>query len=286
MKTALFFLALAVASPAWTADPTTFAQALAGQSIPFTRKLSDLNSDWRRFTTSASADAPATSATYLALLGAAGAGRNAYFTKGDTLNIEGEIFLIAYRLESKPVDIQALIRGGGPRGGQMPEPEKPTPDSPLALALLSIRSLGALNDIRPFELESELAGGDTSDAAREEAREKAARAANLNHLRQIGLALKLYVTDGDKTLPPMQSTETAAKALQPYAQGQNLFANVLPNPALAAKKPADIANPGQTIAFYEAAAANGTRGILYLDGRVERVTEAKWNELKKTARLP
>jgi hypothetical protein len=84
----------------------------------------------------------------------------------------------------------------------------------------------------------------------------------------------------------MQTTEAAAKALKPYASGPNLFDNVRPNPALTGKKPADFPKPGEIVTFYEAAPTNDTRGVLYLDGRVERVTETKWTELKKAAQLP
>jgi hypothetical protein len=171
--------------------------------------------------------------------------------------------------------------------GQPPAPEKPTPDSALTLCLLHLRTLDSFTDIRPFELEVELAGGDTSPAALEEAREKAAKASGLQNLKAIGVALIAYAQDGDKTLPPMKDAAATRKALEPYCKIKDAFDGTYqPNPSLSGRKFAEIEKLGEIVAFYEEKPVNETRAVLYLDGRCERVAETKWPALKKASQIP
>ena len=60
----------------------------------------------------------------------------------------------------------------------------------------------------------------------------------------------------------------------------------LPNASLSGKKFADIAKPGGIVAYYESKPANDMRAVLYLDGKVERIVETKWAELKKASDIP
>jgi hypothetical protein len=184
-------------------------------------------------------------------------------------------------MQTKTPDMTVMMRG------QPPAPEKPTPDTTLTLCLLHPRTIDAFTDIRPFDLETELAGGDTSPAALEEARDKAAKASGLQNLKAIGVALLAYAQDGDKTLPPMKDNDATRKALEPYCKIKDAFNNgYLPNPSLSGRKLADIEKPGETVAFYETKPNNDTRAVLYLDGRCERIAETKWGALKKSSQIP
>lgn len=50
---------------------------------------------------------------------------------------------------------------------------------------------------------------------------------------------------------------------------------------------AEFEKPDRVVLFYEAAAAgDGTRGVLFLDGHVDRLIEQQWKKLKDTAKLP
>ena len=262
---------------------------LSGTPFPLALQLKDLNSEWRRINVANAGDPAGLPRAYAAMLGGA-AGGGVFYTKGETVNVEGQSYLIAYRLQTKPIDWQAMMRGGF--GNKPPEPEKPTPESTVVLSLLHLATAGSISDIRPFNLEVELAGGDSSPAAIEEARDQAAKAAGLQDLRDLGQALLAYAKDGDKSLPPMKDAESARKALEPYvknketlarAEGKDLYQ---PNPALSGRKFAEIEKPGDVVAFYESKPANDSRGVLYLDGRVERIAESKWRELKKAAKIP
>ncbi len=288
---ATILLALAVAAIAH-AEKTTLKDFLADKTVPLTLQLKDLNSDWRRVNIGGAADAAAGPArAYTALLGLAGGGGGPYYTKGDTVVLEGETYLIAYRAQTKPIDYATLLRGGM-RAEQMPKPEPPSPESLLALALVHLRTAGSLTDIRPFDLETELAGGDTSAAALDEARDKAGRATGLQHLRALGVALLAYAQDGDKTLPPLQDLAATRKALLPYVKEEAVFAHpdtkepYRANAALAGKKLAAIAQPADTIVFYEAKPVSNTRGVLYLDGHCKRIPESEWPEVKRQSNLP
>jgi len=267
-----------------------FADLLDDKTAPLTLRLKNLDSDWRRFTLSGSGGSPAVQGFALAMLGAMGGGGNCYYTRGQTITRAGATFLVAYRLAGKPVDMSLMMRRG-PEG--MPPPEKPTPESELLLCLLPVRNLEPMLDIRRFDLELEMTGGDTSAGALAEAREKAATARGLGHLHQIGLGLLAYAAEGDKSLPPLKDVAATKKALLPYCGNKEAVFNVpgtnqpyLPNPSLAGRKLAEIANPAEIIVFYEAQPAQPTRAVLYLDGHTERVNEANWPALKKASSIP
>ena len=277
MKHLILFLALTVAFAARA--ETNFKDLLAGKTAPLALKLKDLTADWRRFNTGSDTASPAgISRIYATMLGG---GSGGYYSRGETVSAEGESYLIAYRLQTKPLDMTVMMRG------TPPAPEKPTPDSTLTLCLLHLRTLDSFTDIRPFDLEVELAGGDTSPTALEEARDKAAKVSGLQNLKAIGVALLAYAQDGDKTLPSMKDADATRKALEPYCKIKDAFKDPYqPNPTLSGRKVADIEKPGETVAFYEAKPSGDTRAVLYLDGRCERIAETKWPELKKSSQIP
>jgi hypothetical protein len=291
MKPPLFFVALLLSVTHLPAETVTIKDALAGKVAPLTMKLGDLNRDWYRINVGVKGGpevAGGASRAYLGLM-LGGMGDSGCYTRGDTVTVEGEAFLIAYRLVTKPIDMTVMMRGGA---NALPAPEKPTPDSPLSLSLVHLRTVDGLSNIRPFDLEAELTGGDTSDIAVEEAREAAAKARGLQNLRQIGLALIAYAQDGDKTLPAMKDAETTRKALEPYCKAKNVFTSpdtkelYVPNASLSGKKLADITGRENIVAFYDSQPVNGARGVVFLDGHTERVSDDKWTALKKSSQIP
>jgi hypothetical protein len=283
---------LAAVTTAATAEG--FEEVLAGRHGPLTLKLRELDGEWRRFRLGGGSGADGGEQFLAMMLGAGGAagGSEVYYTKGRTVHVGGEVYLVAWRLTPRSIQAGALTGLLHGRPEQMPPAEKPTPDTELALSLLHLRTAGNLLDIRPFSLELELTGGDTSPAALEQAREQAARALRLEQLRHIGAALLLYVKDGERTLPPMNDVAATQRALLPYGPGREIFTDprsgrsYLPNSSLAGRKYADIPDPGGQVAFYEPEPVDNTRGVLFLDGRVARVPESEWNELKRKSNIP
>jgi prepilin-type processing-associated H-X9-DG protein len=290
MKQALLLLAFFTATNL-LAENATIKDVLAGKVAPLSLKLGDLNREWSRLSigTKSAPDVMGGSRAYLAMMLGGSFGDGACYTRGDTVSVEGETFLIVYRLVSKPIDMSVMMRGGP---NALPAPEKPTPDSALSLSLVHLRMVEGLSSIRPFDLEVELAGGDASDAALEEARESAAKARGLQNLRQIGLGLLAYAQDGDKTLPAMKDAEEAGKALAPYCKNKDVFTSpdtkqlYTPNASLSGRKLAEIAGREGIAAFYDAKPVNGSRGVVFLDGHVERVPEAKWPNVKQASQIP
>jgi phosphate-selective porin len=105
------------------------------KNIPNTVKLKEMTTEWRGFSVSGQFDF----SNFQAILGSMfdGAFNFYYYTKGQTINISGETYIIAYSLQSKP--------------------EKIGDDTPLALSLLNLKTIGSLTNIRPFDLRSEVA---------------------------------------------------------------------------------------------------------------------------------
>lgn len=118
-------------------------------------------------------------------------------------------------------------------------------------------------------------------------------AASQKNLHLIGLALIAYAQDHNGTLPPAQTPGIARKVLTFYAGSDKIWARAdngqayLPNPKMSGRKTGHISNPDEWVAFYEAnPASDGTRGVVFLDGSVARITLADWPRVKKASKLP
>ncbi len=84
----------------------------------------------------------------------------------------------------------------------------------------------------------------------------------------------------------------ARRTFYPYVGDERLFANpetALPyrwNEILSGKKPAHIINLQSFAVFFEQfPSRDGTRGVLFLDGHVERVIPAHWLRIAKASKL-
>jgi hypothetical protein len=306
-RTAITLALLAACLPA-RGQNTDLKQLFSGSSYPLTIKLKDLNGDWRRFSVGSSGGEGGMGGFFsmiMSMFGGAmggGGGNGAYYTKGDTVNLGGETFIVAYRIKPKPVDPGALATMMAP-GSKPPVPEKLTEETALSLSLLSVHGTTSLNDIRPFDLKAELEESENSRKAMQAlgnqigggggAEATAEEGTSLGNLRQLGTALLMYVQDYDEVLPPMKDAATVKKVLQPYVKNESVFVNpdskepYQPNPILSKKKLAHMTAPADMVAFFEAnPAADGTRGVVFLDGHAKRIQEAEWPRLKKASKIP
>lgn len=114
---------------------------LRGSRFPVQLRLKDLNGDWRRFALGAKMPLK----TDLV--------NNVYYTRGETVKIGGSTYLVAYQAPTPTVE-NGLVAAFSAIGGSS---MKLTPDTPLALNLLDLKSAGALADITPFNLQQEIA---------------------------------------------------------------------------------------------------------------------------------
>jgi hypothetical protein len=119
----------------FAAEPT-LSEILSGKTIPNTVKLKELTPDWRiivtngQFELGSSIQSLFTSFTGMSLFGS-------YYTRGQTLSLAGESYIVAYSLQEKP--------------------EKITGETPLGLSLLNMKTIGSLTNIHSFNLATETA---------------------------------------------------------------------------------------------------------------------------------
>jgi hypothetical protein len=186
-------LLLALSAPAF-GQAVDFQQLLSGKEVPQNVKLKDLNSDWRRLTITTTDGAKGGSGDMMsqlmpmammsemgkggkggdpmaAMLGmtmlggmmGGGSQQPVYYTKGQTVTVASESFLVAYKYEKPQMNFMELAMQGDKAGGKEPDfaklmsEGKMTSDSPLTLALINVKTIGTLSGIRPFDLEREIA---------------------------------------------------------------------------------------------------------------------------------
>jgi prepilin-type processing-associated H-X9-DG protein len=267
------------------ADNANLKELLSGKQVPLALKLKDLDGSWRR-TRVSSPDSNALLGMYAQIMGGSGGG--VYYTKGETVVLDGLTFIIAYQHLTKPVDTTALFRGGTP-----PETEPLTPESPLALALIQLRTAGTLGDIRPFNLDEEIAEQAGVRQAVEGAQDRNVNLNSVNNLKQIGIGLAMYTDDNNKKYPDLSDSQSMKKALARYITNEKVFVHpktgkpFQPNSSLSGKEAGWPNPPADLVVVYEdEPAENGTRAVLFGDGHVERVSETRWQELKKTSNIP
>lgn len=187
-------LFLALAAPA-LGQGTDFQQLLSGKDCPQSLKLKELNGDWRRLsigTTDAAKggtgdmlsqlmqvgmmsdkgkgkgkDDAASAMLGMSLLGGlfGGGSQSAepiYYTKGQTVTVGSETFLLAYRYQKPAVNLMQLAAqadqsGKEPDRSKMADAGKLAPESPLSLSLINVRAITSLTNIRPFDMDQEIA---------------------------------------------------------------------------------------------------------------------------------
>jgi hypothetical protein len=256
--------------------------ALSGRPYPLTLKLRELTPEWRRFTLGEDGGMAGYMQAMMSLY--SGSGGTRYYTRGQIATIGGESYMVVYRTQSKPVNFMQLMQQGP--NAAPPAPEKLTPETTLSLSLLNVRTTNSLNEIRPFNMEQEMAEEPVTGRT-------AGNITSESNLKQIGTALLMYVGDWDEVLPVMTDAAAAKKALFPYVKNEAVFVHpetkepYRPNPVLSKKKIAHIQNPAAMIAFYESKpGVDGTRTVVFLDGHTERVPESDWPRLQRASKIP
>jgi hypothetical protein len=187
-------LFLTLAAPA-LGQGLDFQQLLSGKEFPQSLKLKDLNGDWRRLsigTTDAAKggmgdmlsqlmqvgmmsdkgkgkgkDDAASAMLGMSLLsGLFGGGgeseKPVYYTKGQTVTVGSETFLLAYRYQKPAVNLMQLAAeadksGKDPDLSKVATDGKLTPDSSLTLSLINVKAMTTLTNIRAFDMDQEIA---------------------------------------------------------------------------------------------------------------------------------
>ncbi len=134
-------------TPRLAAEPS-LTSILSGNNIPTSIKLKELTPEWRVMSTNGQLEIGNLQA-FIGLWGG-GAFATNYYTKGQTVVVGSETYIVAYSL-------LALA-------------DKVSPEMPLSLSLLNLKTIGSMSNIRAFEpiaetklLEKQLAGLQTTN---------------------------------------------------------------------------------------------------------------------------
>ncbi|HEY9614070.1 hypothetical protein [Allocoleopsis sp.] len=279
-------------------DAADFEQLLSGSLAPLNVKLKDLDSSWRQISISGQFEMGDLLQTYSNLFGGKG-NSGVYYTQGKTVTFGGETYVIAYRLvsTSQGVSFRSLIESTLGGGSKPSEIDRLTPETSLTLSLLNLRTIGSLNNIRPFNLKEELAASEQAYqyaiASYEKAQLETLNSQVSDNLTTLGSALLKYAEEHNGVLPQLNNSATVESALKEWVEDQSAFVHPNTsepyqfNSSLSGKKLAEIPNPEQLVAFYEATSAkDGSRGVVFLDGRTERISSAQWSKVKQVSDLP
>jgi hypothetical protein len=268
------------------AQNTDFLRSSDGKSAPATLLLKNLDAQWRRVAIDVENQE---FNPYLGFGGGNGAlfrdalaeiGIGVYFTKGQTVVMGQETYLIAYRIQRNTTqqEIQNVYRsmyGGARNRFTNDQPRKFPVDTKLALALLNMSTIKGMSEVRPFSLQNEIMGPADIIAASD---------ANLsqlgNQLIQFNNRIRMYGVDQQQ----IRDENTLRQMMDRYIHTpQTLFVHPVTrepyrfNRTLLGKNLKRVGNASNLVAFYEAKlASDGKRGVVYLSGRTGRVPAAKW----------
>jgi hypothetical protein len=157
-------MALVLTLPA-AAQEKGLARLLSGKTHPLSLKLKDLDGEWRRVMiqkgggVSGNIDVNVNGSTQGStsqnnITGLSG-GAQAFVTKGQTVSVNDQNYLVAYRLPSPALDWRALLLAMATK--TLPKVEVLTPETPVRLALLNLQDITSLEEASVFDMKWEIA---------------------------------------------------------------------------------------------------------------------------------
>lgn len=269
-------------------NPTNLKDLLSSQSLKLTIQLKDLNADWTRLNVGSGDSGMG---GYMQMLSSMFGGSSShYYTKGQTLALAGETFIVAYAPKGKPIDPSAMMRG------KPPVPEALTPNSQLTISLINLRTCGNLTDIRPFDIKEETAEPKTIEEPMidvPQSQSESPTTKSLSNLKVMALGLAMYTQDNNDTIPALGNSGKLKALLNKYIGDDSVFINPITkkaykaNTILSLHKMSQIHFKAPMVVFYEdAPAPDGTRGVAFLDGHAKRISESEWPRVKRASKIP
>lgn len=266
------------------AQQATMGDIFSGKLAPLTVAVQELGPEWL----SVEMRTPQAMPEWFTSMVANEGGPNlralqpSYYTKGQTVSIGDETYLLAYELPAMTIDPQAM-REGAP-------PARITPETKLNLTLLHLRTAGSLLNLHPFDLKAEMARMDEQNKAekarikaRDERIQQARKMASTNNLRQLITAAQMYTQDNEECMPGAATVWEDIKIeeeaiLHPVTKERYTY-----NVTLSGVSLGDIAKPEEMAAFYEENPPweDGSRLVAFVDGHVESVSAEQWPEVKR-----
>lgn len=282
---ALVVFTLTSAAMAQTKLPDNLYEALNQQGVRTTLSASDLSADWHII-----------SAGELGFLGLAMASEMpfqvSFYTKGEMISFGKEKYLVAYHEQiirtDNPADMPPPFYHSSKKGYLLE-------DSKLALSLLPLDASQSIYEIKQFDPQTDYIKKDV-----------VSEQSSLSNLKQIGLAVMMYVQDYDEKYPPMVAARnadeidehfngrnitprtTVQNRLMPYIKSKQIFLQpvthrpYLPNYKISRTSMAKIDNPASTLLFYEDAPNSAEmRAVVYADGHAKLISEEEFQRERK-----
>jgi hypothetical protein len=133
---------------------------LSGQDIPLSMELQNLDKSWRKISISGQFEMADFIKNWSNLFGSASYD-NTYYTQGNTITIENQSYLIAYRLPLEPQSM-TLVQwmenlSGLDKCQEENFPKKLTGKTQVVLSLLNLNTVGSMNNIIPLDVGQEIA---------------------------------------------------------------------------------------------------------------------------------
>ncbi len=293
---------------------------VAGPDRPATMKLGDLDAGWTRLELQGGQDARGNP---LAFLGGQG-GDDVLFTRGESVAMGTETFLVVYRMPPRPVNARNFQRRTG--GGAAAPAPAPAPavsaETELRMTIVNLRAIQGIADARPFDLQREIEESTSAATAAEDARTRISEAIRQfmegrgaggggtrgtrggrgrtgggggtteENLQRLGQAVRVWAEENGNQLPAMPNTDAAKSVLRAFVTGDDTWTQpgtqeaYAVNPWISEKKLEEV-DAAKTVVFYEFQPdQQGTRSVVYLDGRVERISGADWTAIQEAQNLP
>ena len=119
------------------------------------------------------------------------------------------------------------------------------------------------------------------------------RTATLSNIKQISTAMVIYLADSDDIFPYVQGTPQLFKLLMPYCKNEEIMKTLNPaggmfrfNMSLAGVNSTEIAEPANTVMFYESEPwADGSRCVSFADTHAKVVNPEEWAKLQPSLNL-
>ena len=211
------------------------------------------------------------------------------WTKGDKVRIEGQEFLITYRLD---VPIGAL--GSSGQSFDMWALENPLE---LTLQLVRPESISKITPVptlspekmaKAVEAFTRSLGDEFTGPIGTPSSMVARQTAALSNAKQISLGILMYQSDYDDIYPARQSTDHVRNVTRPYMKNDALWKTGNPNKSrflfnvsLSGFSAMDVDSPAEMPMIYESAPwPDGRRAVAYADGHAKLITNDQWNKLQ------
>jgi hypothetical protein len=286
---------------------SSLADMIAGTSIPHTIKLKELSPDWQRVTVAGEmmlgmGGMMQSSMQMLgSMFGGGGASNDAIYTRGASIKIADQEYLIGYRLPSQGVDLGAMMAMGGAAPGapgaapKVPKRPPVTPETDLSLVLINLRAIASFSDIHPFDMAEAMKPGPPGllENLFNKSKEKAEATSATANMKQLAAGIMMYCQDWDETLPAMRDAASLKQAIEPYVRNESAFRSPAtgqafqPNVHLSGRRLKQLPLPASVVMLYSAVPEpDGSRVVARADGAVRTVRPDEWKQLAESQRLP